>query len=410
MRPVTLRPGNSALAAAALIILACAGAEPRKQAWDVKPTTSASALPPQLADRLELLEANCAASNASTCVEIGRLYEAGAGGLPRDLRRAERGYARGCSLGSGEACRHLERLVEADDTTPPDLGMVEATLRAACERGTSDACVGLATMHLQAIGVPEAPEQARKLLARACDANNGVACMRLGLILVAFPQEMDLDPGLRLLERGCALGTQLSCVRSADRLLRAGWERNGSWWSGVERAVDRLRAACRAGEYAGCVAVGALYLDGRGVGRDPAKAREIFRAACDDGFARGCDALGGALADAPGARAEAAAAWRRACQLRDGGGCLRLAQSLHALPGGPPDAAPAQGNLAAAVRLVQQACTLHAPEGCATLAALHQRGLGVPRDARRAAELGLRACRLGAEVGCERTYLSRALR
>jgi TPR repeat protein len=403
------------LLAAVACAAACAGSEPRKQSWDVKPpapqpsVAQAPAVPEKTADRLALLEPGCAAGKAGACVELGMMYEAGTGGLGRDPRRAFDGYARACTLGREEACGHIERLLGADDSTPSDLAAVEATFRGACERGTSEGCLGLATMHLQGIHVAESPEQARRLLARACDAKNGVACLRLGLILVAFPPDMDLEPGLRLLERGCALGTQLACVRSADRLLRTGWDRSTSWFSGADRALDRLRVACRAGEYAGCVAYAEAFLDGRGVPRDPARARDLLRTACDDGHARACEVLGTALLEAPDARGDAVRSWRRACQLRDGDACLRVAQTLHPLPGAPSAAAGAS-DLAAAVRLVQQACTLHSPEGCSTLAELHLRGVGVPRDARRAAELAAKACRLGAETGCEKAHLSRALR
>ena len=54
-----------------------------------------------------------------------------------------------------------------------------------------------------------------------------------------------------------------------------------------------MRRACEANDVEACLFYGDFLAQGRGIARDPAKAREYFKLACDKGDTRGCDHLAG---------------------------------------------------------------------------------------------------------------------
>jgi TPR repeat protein len=59
-----------------------------------------------------------------------------------------------------------------------------------------------------------------------------------------------------------------------------------------ERAAPLYLRACELGVGQACHRLGELYLDGKGVAADDAKARELFELGCREGSMAACDALG----------------------------------------------------------------------------------------------------------------------
>ena len=60
----------------------------------------------------------------------------------------------------------------------------------------------------------------------------------------------------------------------------------------AETSIDELQKACDGGNTLGCVMLGAMYEEGKGVKQDYLKAAELYKKACDGGNARGCGWLG----------------------------------------------------------------------------------------------------------------------
>jgi TPR repeat protein len=62
----------------------------------------------------------------------------------------------------------------------------------------------------------------------------------------------------------------------------------------LARALALETRACNGGDGTGCVGVGRLYRDGKGVGKDPARAKEYFARSCGEGtgVGIGCGELG----------------------------------------------------------------------------------------------------------------------
>jgi hypothetical protein len=114
-----------------------------------------------------------------------------------------------------------------------------------------------------------------------CDQGVAMACVELGTDLAS--RQVDFPRQLELFTRACDAGDAIGCTNlgATVELEDVGWTPNYAC------AVPLFAATCRAGEPHGCTMLAAAYLDGHGVARDPARAR--------DAFARGCDR---ALADA----------------------------------------------------------------------------------------------------------------
>ena len=104
----------------------------------------------------------------------------------------------------------------------------------------------------------------------------------------------------------------------------------------VEKANDLAKKACDASEARGCVRLGFLYKNGKGVEQDDVKAAKFYEKACDAGELSGCDSLA-SLHQNSGEHAKAAAIFERACEKGFGLSCYNLAQIYEAGGGVAPD-------------------------------------------------------------------------
>lgn len=209
-------------------------------------------------------------------------------------------------------------------------------------------CVDIGEPHEMGYGVPVDRERARKYYARGCEHDFANACFRLArldeeLLSSKEASAKDVEPAIAALKKACGLDD----LRACERVARAYYDGAGGR-SNYRKAVDYARDGCakreplpedaklehRIGQVASCALLARFYHSGKGVGRDPAQARENALFACervDIQPAGGCEILGlyhrreGA---APEELQNAAAAWDHGCQGREGGSCCRLAELL----------------------------------------------------------------------------------
>lgn len=95
-----------------------------------------------------------------------------------------------------------------------------------------------------------------------------------------------------------------------------------------ESAVRLADLACGHGHLPGCKTLGWLYENGRGVGRDFARARALYGRACDGGDLSACKSLGLLYDTGQGGaidRRRAAALYQRACDAGELDACNNLA-------------------------------------------------------------------------------------
>lgn len=142
-----------------------------------------------------------------------------------------------------------------------------------------------------------------------------------------------------------------------------------------EAAVRLADLACGHGHLPGCKTLGWLYENGRGVGRDFARARALYGRACDGGEFSACKSLGLLLDTGQGGaidRRRAAALYQRACDAGELDACNNLANLYVGGDGVTRD-------LARAAALYDRVCAAsHNPRACGNADAMRAMADGGP--------------------------------
>ncbi len=245
-----------------------------------------------------------------------------------------------------------------DRTKKRDDAEAQRLFRDACDHGSQLGCAGLGTTLLS--GAKQDAVRGAKLLATACEAKVGRACVSLAK---AYEDGLGVD---------------------RDRV----------------KAAEVSRTACEEGEHRGCVQYGRSMLFGdSGVVRDPERTRDLATKACESGIATGCTLAGLAYSNALGDAIEAQKWFRRACDAGDGGGCAALA-TQYFYGGLPGDAKGVEVSTRLGAEFAQRACDLDEQRGCALLAGAYANGDGVVQDLSHAREIAAKACSAGEAAGC----------
>lgn len=165
----------------------------------------------------------------------------------------------------------------------------------------------------------------------------------------------------------------------------------------TETAKVEFELSCRAGDAAGCSALGVVYETGHGAARNPAAARKLYDRACKAGNQRGCVNLGRlSLAKNDPTKAEVDSATKlfaKACDLGESSGCGELGRYLAQNKGKDRDVVQADS-------MLQKACDKNVPRACFDLAEIYRGGAG--EDPRHAVELYVKSCVAGYQPACLR--------
>lgn len=149
---------------------------------------------------------------------------------------------------------------------------------------------------------------------------------------------------------------------------------------------------CRDGIASACFRQGWLLWDRKG-GTNSDRTLELLGSACKAGSAEACAYDGLILMDSADRGGEALPVLERACELSSPGGCANLAFLY------------ATGKLVKkddrrSASLYAKSCDLGDPQGCYNAGLMAENGRGVSRDAARAASLYGEACETGSATGC----------
>ena len=178
-------------------------------------------------------------------------------------------------------------------------------------------------------------------------------------------------------------------------------------WSAAldERAVAcvarMLTEACSLGDPRACGFSGRLWLDGRGVQRDPGRGIEMLARACDDGVALSCRVAIRWLVDPQHARSVGDEGELRA-RLDMEGDCLAGVedQCLQLGEGYRLGSSNWAQDLVRSAAFYGRGCDLGQRTSCNNLGDAYEYGSGVGRDLSHAAALYDRACHQGLSLGC----------
>ena len=154
---------------------------------------------------------------------------------------------------------------------------------------------------------------------------------------------------------------------------------------------SRLRARCLGGEVAVCTQLGDEYMGGKDIGRNIARAVEMYEHACSGGVSDVCNTLGEIYerTELEGGMDRASQYYAKACDGHNSAGCLNL--GLFFL---------AKDQKEKAVSLFERSCSGGWAPGCHQLATSYEEGEGVTRDFAKAIAHYGEACDLEHTESC----------
>jgi TPR repeat protein len=205
----------------------------------------------------------------------------GAGGLPYEAQGLVAPLcAPGFAWGDG-ACVAASK---PHRCTPGD----EKDCTAQCEAGDAASCATLSIMLRDGIAAVTDPKRSAELAERACDKDVILGCRTLAAAKLAGQgTAKDGKAALALLEKACEAGDGKGC-------LELGEARLGDKKAAADAQYAFRRACYGGGEIEGCAWLGMLYAQGKGGLTANAKlAVPFYEKACDEGSARACDGLAG---------------------------------------------------------------------------------------------------------------------
>jgi TPR repeat protein len=340
----------------------------------------------------DLLSAACETDEVDrACAWLGYFYDNGVV-VSRDDDRAVKLYRSACEAGDGAGCVALGDAYRMGDGVGQDNGVAETLYKKSCDVGYAEGCWEYGSVYERGQGANDAPEDSGRgieLLAPLCDAGDLLACNSLAVRL-ADPDrgELDTERAMELLERGCDVGLTDSCVQLATLLYRDDED------AGIEadkaRSLELAEAACETGMPAGCANLAlhkvesgaraeaaALYRDAcdEGLGYacstvaylEPTDGCDLQTRACDLGSWRGCTDMAMCLQDNGGQESDWRSRVEGTCAQGYGNGCVLLGLTEAGRFAQAPDQDEGPRDVAAATGYLERACELEDADGCTFL-------------------------------------------
>jgi hypothetical protein len=223
-RPATTRVEVLLLAA---IAIAASGALVGGQAWTRPlPLSTIEAEGPRAcaeADRTvcsryaDLLNERCEWLDASSCSNLGRVFDAGHG-IDQDGKRATALFDKGCKLGDAYGCALLGYgYWFGDNGLPPRQDLALELFERGCDGGSGLGCSGVGTVYNEAPGVKRDLKKAMSHLQRGCDLGSPWGCKTLATIYESgdgVPGHVPAEAAA-LWQKACDLGLQSACGHGA---------------------------------------------------------------------------------------------------------------------------------------------------------------------------------------------------
>ena len=153
----------------------------------------------------------------------------------------------------------------------------------ACEQDTVVGCRVVAAAKLDGKGVDKDAKGALALLDKACLAGDGMGCVELGVAKLADKKLAgDAQYAFR---RACYGGGEFEGCAWLGTLYIEG---KGGMSTSPKIGAKFLEKGCKEGSARACVGLADLHKAGKGVDKDPAKAKELYAKACVAGDEKAC--------------------------------------------------------------------------------------------------------------------------
>jgi TPR repeat protein len=283
--------------------------------------------------------AQCDKGNAGSCVNVGASIanQYWKVGWPKAKADARPFFKKACDAGDQDGCAgYVRTAFPLESEAAAKLAEAQALLalgKTACDAGVGMACFDLGTHQSDvyegqpfhdrpaalrsferacALGYPDAcntagllymstdKKKGMSLYARGCDGGDGFVCNQMALRFVTGMDgiEKDSKRGEVLTWRACELNIE-NCGFTAELLLKLGKEKDAS--KAAERGCNgedlrkNLDEGARnvADQYRGaaCQELGEIHAEGKGVRKDPKRAKELYDKGCKLGSRTACAAL-----------------------------------------------------------------------------------------------------------------------
>lgn len=267
----------------------------------------------------------------------------------------------------------------------------EAQCKEQCDKGSVESCYNYGVL------LTKTTERAKSipLFRKACEADMAESCASLGIELI--PDEDDADvaakakTALGFLRKACDAGSGRGCDYAGDMLVDKDYKTMD-----IAAAVRTYDRGCNLGTAMSCWSLAQIYFKGELVPKNAKEGVALLTKACVGGGADECEELGKLIEKGVGdvpADSAAALRWsRRACEL-DAGYCSMVADRLLRVGGAEPTYAA-----------LTRGCDANDEDACALLADMVENGAGTKADPVKAAALRQKACKDGDgnEAACKR--------
>mmetsp|Transcript_34421 Transcript_34421/g.77621 ORF Transcript_34421/g.77621 Transcript_34421/m.77621 type:complete len:352 (-) Transcript_34421:21-1076(-) len=260
-----------------------------------------------------------------------------------------------CDDGNHRACfAYALMALEGQGGLSQNVQLAADILRSSCEHGNEKACFYLARVHdgltgYDGRGLPRDARQAGHYYRKACSMGNGEACYNFGQLLDQGKADL-VDVG----SKSSGKGNQSDARKQ-------------------RRVAKFFGLACEKGVSKGCVNLGVMEWEGKGIPKNEKHALHLFQAACRMGEGAGCgfagDMLREKVVETQSNNADAAEMYYAGCQNGNARCCLIQAKMLEdaaidAIKAGTSTGEHALQARARAVMFFRRACELGSALGC----------------------------------------------
>jgi hypothetical protein len=295
-------------------------------------------------------------------------------------------FQKSCDAGYVDGCHRLGLLVASNRAEAENRHWFQGL----CDRGHVASCVWLARSYPPVNGAVS--DDAVSAWKRACLLHSAEGCQKSGVALEAQrPAE-----AMQVLRMGCALGDGVACGRLGLMLVAQ---------DQAPASVQFLDRGCSAGLGPACVKVGLMRLEGRLIDPDPVRARTDLERGCNEEKQlrdpEACHALGRVYEDGFGVerdRAVAARYYNISCKGGNMSSCFRVGESVAGLQ----SASKSDGLQEWALNGYVKACDAGIAQACLPAAELYATGPVGVRDPAQARQRFTELCEGGNQLACRR--------
>jgi eukaryotic-like serine/threonine-protein kinase len=166
----------------------------------------------QFAQALPLLTKACDGGNATSCADLGAMYQF-EHGVAKDYTTAITLYTKACNGGNMLGCNNMADMYQHGNGVALDYATALSLYTKACNGGAPDACNNLGVMYRTGRGVGKDSVRALALYQKACDGGNADGCSDLGAVYKNGGDgvSQDLEKAKTYLDKGCKMGSKFGC-------------------------------------------------------------------------------------------------------------------------------------------------------------------------------------------------------